>query len=224
MLKQHSNKELSKSYIMSTNPSQDDEHRMHLSGNSSPGEDVEDYDDTIVMHRPTVQKCLEKFKELKQKYVDLERAHISLQAKIKASEEVESSDETSGSEESLSEAETDEVDSERNKLGSTNLAKIVLELNRLKSMSPSNQKKFIDTCHKDLIRSIGSSTRDIINGKAKLTPDELKQLRRRKQMVRSLARKNTSLKTKRKILQSGGFLNLLLPPIVGLMTTILKKQ
>jgi hypothetical protein len=109
-------------------------------------------------------------------------------------------------------------------LGSKHLTKIVPELNRLKTMNPPNQKKFIDTCHNDLIRCIGTCTRLIINVKAKLTPVELKQLRRRKQMVRSLARKNTSLKTKRKILQAGGFLNLILPPLVGLMTTILKKQ
>ena len=65
MAQKHSNKELSKSDMMSTNPAQDDDHRMHLSDNSSSGEDVEDDDDddddTIVMHRPTVQKCLEKF-------------------------------------------------------------------------------------------------------------------------------------------------------------------
>ena len=39
--------------------------------------------DQIVLHRPTVQKCLEKCKELKRKYVDLERKNITLQAKIK---------------------------------------------------------------------------------------------------------------------------------------------
>ena len=44
MLKQHSNKELPKSYIMSTNPSQDADHGMQLSGNSIPAEDVEDDD------------------------------------------------------------------------------------------------------------------------------------------------------------------------------------
>ena len=54
---------------------------------------------------------------------------------------VESSEETSASEEPQSEDESDEEESERKKLGSTHLAKIVPELNRLKSMTPSNQKK-----------------------------------------------------------------------------------
>jgi len=196
---------------------------MHLSDTDSPPEDFED-DDTVVKHRPTVDNCLAKFKELKQKYVDLERANILLQAKLKASKDIETSDETSGDEESHSGDESDELESGRKEPGSTHLTKIMPAFKRLKSMTSSNQKKFIDTCQNDLIRCIGSCTRHIINGKAELTPDELKQLRRRKHMVRSLARKNTSLKTKRKILQTGGFLNLLLPPVVGLMTSILKKQ
>ena len=62
---------------------------MYQSDNNIPAEDVEDDDrDHVVLHRSTVHKCLEKFTQLKQKCVDLERAHISLQAKIKASEEV----------------------------------------------------------------------------------------------------------------------------------------
>ena len=78
MIQKHSNKELSKSYIMSTNTSQDDDNRMQLSDNNSPAEDVEDDDDdNIVKHRPTVKNCLEKFQELKRKYVDLERANIT---------------------------------------------------------------------------------------------------------------------------------------------------
>jgi len=219
MLKKHLNKEPSGPYIMSMTPSsQADNFRMqHLDYSSTV------YDDTVV--RPTVDKCLENFKKLKRKYVDLERAHILLQAKLKYSEDVKSSEnETSDSEESQSGDESDEVHSESKKPGSTRLAKIMPAFKRLKTMPSSIQKKFIDTCHNDLIRCIGSCTRHIINGKAKLTPAEVKQLRRRKQMVKSLARKNTSLKTKRKILQTGGFLGLILPSVVSLMTSILKNN
>ena len=81
MSKKHSNKEPSGPYIMSMTPSsQADNFRMQQSDDSST-----EYDDTVVLHRPTVDKCLEKFKELKRKYVDLERSHILLQAKLKAS-------------------------------------------------------------------------------------------------------------------------------------------
>jgi len=218
MKSKHANKEVTNHYNMPMMTSENDGMQQ---SDDTPTEDS----DTIVLHRPIVEDCLEKFKELKRKYVDLERANISLQAKIKASEDVESSeDETSVPEESQSGDESVETESGRKKPGSTHLTKIVPELNRLKVMHPSNQKTFIDTCHNDLIRCVCYCTRHIINGKAKLTPDELKQLRRRKQMVRRLARKNTSLKNKRKILQTGGFLQLILPPILGLLSSILNKQ
>ena len=91
-------------------------------------------------------------------------------------------------------------------------------------MTPSKQNQFIDSCHIDYIKCIGTCTRSVIDGKAKLTPDELKKLRRRKQLVRSLARKNTSLKTKRKILQTGDFLGVILPSVVSLMASFLKNN
>jgi hypothetical protein len=115
---------------------------MQLSDNDSPTEDFED-GDTIVMNRPTVENYLEKFKELKRKYVDLELANIILQAKLKASEDVESSDKTSTPEESQSGAESDEVESEIKKPGSTRISKIIAELQRLKKMTPSKQNQYI---------------------------------------------------------------------------------
>ena len=89
MIQKHSNKELSIPYNIPTGPSQDGDHIMHLSNNDITAEEFVD-GDTVILHRPTVEHCLEKFKELKQKCADLTRAHISLQAKLKASEDVES--------------------------------------------------------------------------------------------------------------------------------------
>ena len=140
MKSKHANKELMDHYNKPVVTSENDG-LQHSDYN--PTEDFED-EDTIVMHRPTVENCLEKFKELKRKYVDLERANIILQAKLKASEDVESSDETSTSEESQSGAESDEVESGIKKPGSTRISKIIAELQRLKTMTPSKQNQFID--------------------------------------------------------------------------------
>jgi len=139
MKSKHANKEVTDHY----------NRPMMLSENGGMQQSDDDDDDDnstesvdhVVLHRPTVQKCLDKFKELKRKYIDLELANISLQAKIKASEAIESSEETSTSEEEpQSEDESDEKESERKKLGSTHLAKIVPQLNSLQTMNPSNQK------------------------------------------------------------------------------------
>ena len=107
---------------------------------------------------------------------------------------------------------------------STLVSKIVPVLKRVRRLTPAKQKKFIGTCHNDILKCIGICVKHIINGKARLTSAQLKKLRRRKQLVRSLARKNTSLKSKRKILQTGGFLGLILPSVVSLMTSLLGKQ
>ena len=122
-----------------------DHHNMPMMSSENGGmqqsdDNTTESDDNVLQHRPTVLKCLEKFKELKQKYIDLELANISLHAKIKASEDVESSEETSASEEPQSEDESDEEEGERKMLGSTHLAKIVPQLNSLQTMNPSNQK------------------------------------------------------------------------------------
>jgi len=146
-----------------TPSSQADNFRMQQSDDSST-----EYDDTVVLHRPTVDKCLENFKELKRKYVDLERSHILLQAKLKASEDIKSSEnETSDSEKSQSGDESDEVHSESKKLGSTRLTKIMPAFKRLKTMTSSNQKKFIDTCHNDLIRLLDLVRDILLMGKLK---------------------------------------------------------
>ena len=106
MKSKHANKDVTDHYNMPMMTTEND-------GMQQSDDNSTEYDEHVVLHRPTVQAYLEKFKELKRKYVDLELANISLQAKIKASEEVESSKETSASEESQSEDESDEVESGR---------------------------------------------------------------------------------------------------------------
>ena len=107
MIQKHSNKELSIPYNIPMGPLQDDDHIMHLSNNDVQAEEFAD-GDTVILHRPTVEHCLEKFKELKQKYNDLTRSYIILQAKLKASEEIDSAEKTSDSEETQSGSESDE--------------------------------------------------------------------------------------------------------------------
>jgi len=51
----------------------------------------------------------------------------------------------------------------------------------------------------------------------------LKKLARHKKTFRKLILKKTSLKAKRKILQSGGFLGLLIPPVLGLLSSLIPK-
>jgi len=55
-----------------------------------------------------------------------------------------------------------------------------------------------------------------LRGNVPLTSKQTTKLRRNKKNLRSLATKKTSLKKKRQILQKGGFLAALLPPVLWL--------
>ena len=98
---------------------------------------------------------------------------------------------------------------------STPLNKIVPELGRVKRLTRLKQRKFISTCGKDVLHCFYVYARALIKGRHKVRPTQLKKLRRYKKLVRNLAKKKVSLKAKRRILQTGGFLNLILPPVLS---------
>ena len=76
---------------------------------------------------------------------------------------------------------------------------------------------------KDFLHCFSVCARGLIKGRQKLRPTQLKKLRRYKKLVRNLAKKKVSLKAKRRILQTGGFFNLILPPVLSFLTSFLKK-
>ena len=106
---------------------------------------------------------------------------------------------------------------------STPLNKIVSELGRVKRLTRLKQRKFISTCGKDFLHCFTVCARGLIKGRHKVRPTQLKKLRRYKKLVRNLMKKKVSLKAKRRILQTGGFLNLILPPVLSFLTSFLNK-
>lgn len=76
---------------------------------------------------------------------------------------------------------------------------------------------------RDLIHTICECVHNTLNGNVRLTPKDLKKLARHKYSLRKLLSKK-NLKDKKEILiQKGGFLNILLPSAIALLTSILKK-
>ena len=73
----------------------------------------------------------------------------------------------------------------------------------------------------DLIKALSECSLNILKGHVHLTPSQKKQLSRYKQSLRALAKKGTSTKRRKQILQKGGFIPLLLKPILGLAGGIL---
>ena len=96
-------------------------------------------------------------------------------------------------------------------------------LRSLRSLDQANQRRqsaFISSCSKELIAMLGDCCRHITKGEIKIEPHHFNKLRRHNKQLRKLALKKTSLIERRKILQSGGFLNVLIPPRLSLLTSV----
>ena len=101
------------------------------------------------------------------------------------------------------------------------VVQILGELKKLKRQTKDKRSKFIKTCKKDTIHGICECIRNVINGNVKLTDCHLKKLKRHEKSLRKLALKKTSLTQRKKILQKGGFIQLLLPPLITGLTSLL---
>lgn len=90
-------------------------------------------------------------------------------------------------------------------------------LRTIKHMNEKNRQRVIAKCNSDLIDCFCECALNVLKGNVPLKKAQLNKLRREKQNLRQLARKRVSLKKKRKILQKGGFLGALLPPVLALL-------
>src|SRR5207244_7239582 len=101
---------------------------------------------------------------------------------------------------------------------SQRLRKYASFLKLLHSTKPSLQKKMLRThCNNEFVQCIVECCRNIIKGNLKLTPLQKANLVKRKRILKKIVLKKTSLKNKRKIIQTGGFLGAILGPIVKVL-------
>ena len=102
---------------------------------------------------------------------------------------------------------------------SSRIVKTFPELKRFSHLNKNNQRKYIKTCSNEFVKCVCECVKNVIKRNVQLKPSQLKKLRRHKRSLRDLALKKTSLKKKRQILQNGGFLNLLIPPVIGFLAS-----
>lgn len=100
---------------------------------------------------------------------------------------------------------------------------MIPELKRLKRLNKRRQKEYVQKCDKHLLHCLSECCSNLIKGNLPINSSQLKKLRRRKQSLRKLILKKTPLGQKRKILQSGGFLGLILPPILGFLSSLISE-
>jgi hypothetical protein len=101
---------------------------------------------------------------------------------------------------------------------SARVQKMLPELKRISRLKDKDRKNFIATCNKDLIHCICECTRNLLKGHLPLKKRHLKSLSRHKHLLRKLSLKKTALNQRKKILQKGGFLALLIPTLVSALS------
>jgi hypothetical protein len=99
-------------------------------------------------------------------------------------------------------------------------------INHLKILSKAikpQRESIINTASKDLILCICDCAYNCLNGNIPLTDKQIKQLVRYKKQIRRLANKdcNTLRENKEIILQNGGFLPLILTPVLSIAGSLL---
>lgn len=86
---------------------------------------------------------------------------------------------------------------------------------------PSVIKAVLKGASPDLIKALSECSLNILKGHVHLTPAQKKQLSRYKQSLRALAKKGTSVKRRKQILQKGGFIGAILKPVLGVLGGLL---
>ncbi len=97
-------------------------------------------------------------------------------------------------------------------------------LKKLKRCGTVERRKLLEKGGKPLQLCLRECAINVLKGNVPLTKSQLKKLGKHKKKIRDLSQKKTSYKRRIAIEQKGGFLPLLLAPIVGsILGGLLKK-
>jgi len=101
--------------------------------------------------------------------------------------------------------------------------KYLSTLKRIRRMGDRARREYVRKCDREFVDCVSECAKNVIKGNVPLSSRQMTQLRRKRYDLRALSKKKTSLQAKRKILQKGGFLTALLPPILSVLGSLLAK-
>ena len=101
------------------------------------------------------------------------------------------------------------------------MRKYLPTLRRIHRLGEKAKKKLVKDCDRKLIECFCECSKNILKGNVPLKDAQLKRLRREKNNLRQLSLKKTPLYKKRKILQKGGFIGAILPPVLSVLSSLL---
>ena len=98
-------------------------------------------------------------------------------------------------------------------------------LKRLHKQKEAGRRKWLkQNLDKDFVECICECTQNLLRGNVPLTKQQKAKLGKRKKTLRKLIGKKLSLKKRKQINQSGGFLGALIGPIVSVLSGLLGGQ
>jgi len=96
-------------------------------------------------------------------------------------------------------------------------------LKRLSKLGDKVKREYVRKCKRQFIDCVSECAKNVIKGNVPLSDRQKSELRRKKKDMRALSLKKTLLRQKRRILQKGGFLTALLPPILAVLGSLFAK-
>ena len=84
-------------------------------------------------------------------------------------------------------------------------------------------KTILKNAPPDLVRALCECSLNVLKGNIKLNATQKKRLRRYKNILRTLATKKPTTKTRKQMLQKGGFIGALLGPVLGVLGSLLGR-
>lgn len=98
---------------------------------------------------------------------------------------------------------------------SSRLRKFAPTLQYLAKCDKHNAKSIVNNSKPEFVNCISDICHNILRNKVILTPKEKKKLSKYKHQIRRIARPKTTKKTKKVLIQKGGFLSAILAPLLG---------
>jgi len=107
---------------------------------------------------------------------------------------------------------------------STRIKKYLPVLKHIRRMGDRAKREYIRKCDTEFVNCVSECAKNVIKGNVPLTDRQMTNLRRKRHDLRALSKKKTSLRTKRKILQKGGLLTALIPPVLSVLGSLLLQN
>jgi hypothetical protein len=94
-------------------------------------------------------------------------------------------------------------------------------LRLLARAKPPVVKAVVKNASPHLVKTLCECCHNVLKGNVPLTPVQKRRLRRHKASLRQLSKKKLTVKRRKEILQTGGFIGALLGPVLGVLKGVL---